>query len=206
MLAPSAPTGAEENAPAGPQLFDEEASADVLEFLKEVPILGNLEEEDFQELSTKIRRRKCEANRTIIRQGDTGDTFYIIVKGTAKVLIEPEVKPALGDFVLTTKDLSLRQDGSMPVESGTKALVDKEDQGRGDYPYTIMLVEDGRRGRVMPEEIQVLRTANVDDETGLLTDLVEVAELNEVGGILWRWRSLRRDLNEVAGQGLNEGS
>jgi len=59
------------------------------EFLKKVPLLNNLDGYERASVADALEEISFQANEEIIRQGDQGDFFYIIVEGTASVLIRP---------------------------------------------------------------------------------------------------------------------
>jgi len=74
-----------------------------IEFLKKVPILSNLKDEEIQELSGALTESEHAENKNIICEGDEGDKFYIIREGEVKctkVGVADEVSKRLteGDF------------------------------------------------------------------------------------------------------------
>ena len=52
-------------------------------FLKTVPLLQSMDHYERSKLADAIKEEKFEAGDSIIRQGETGNTFYIIVEGQA---------------------------------------------------------------------------------------------------------------------------
>ena len=61
------------------------------DFLKEVKVLGSMDHYERSKLATVIKEQKFKPGEAIIRQGEAGDTFYLIIEGEAvakKVLQE----------------------------------------------------------------------------------------------------------------------
>jgi cAMP-dependent protein kinase regulator len=54
-------------------------------FLKEVPVLKVLGPYELSKLADALNSETYEANETVVREGDTGDNFYLIESGTAQV-------------------------------------------------------------------------------------------------------------------------
>jgi len=59
------------------------------EFLAKVPLLSNLDEWERLAVADALEDAEFMAKQEIIRQGDEGNDFYIIVEGTASVLVRP---------------------------------------------------------------------------------------------------------------------
>ncbi|HAW50402.1 TPA: hypothetical protein DCX16_05595 [bacterium] len=60
--------------------------------LMKVPLFSSLSVEDFKTVSEKLSMRSFEKGEYIVREGETGDYFYIIKSGEADVIIEGEDK------------------------------------------------------------------------------------------------------------------
>ncbi|MDD2716306.1 MAG: tetratricopeptide repeat protein [Candidatus Wallbacteria bacterium] len=75
-----------------------------MEFLKQIPIFHNLEEESLKKINDLIETKNFQKGKVLFYQGDPGDIFYIIKKGTVSVMkkIENEQQKvaelAEGDF------------------------------------------------------------------------------------------------------------
>lgn len=76
-----------------------------VELLRKIPLFAKLEPSKLKLLAFTSERITYEADQVLFRQGDVGDAAYIIVEGSAKVLIETdegEVEVAMlgrNDFV-----------------------------------------------------------------------------------------------------------
>jgi hypothetical protein len=55
--------------------------------IRQVPILGDLDAEDLEELATIVEERRVDAGKDLFREGDAGDAVYLIVKGTVRVIV-----------------------------------------------------------------------------------------------------------------------
>lgn len=58
------------------------------EFLKQVPLFRALNESEFSDLATEMQLCKFAKGESIIRQGDDGESLYILVEGACQVLID----------------------------------------------------------------------------------------------------------------------
>lgn len=61
---------------------------EIMAYLHRVPIFSTLGSEELYQLAKKTKRMSFRGNNTIVRQGDSGDSFYIITEGNADVTIE----------------------------------------------------------------------------------------------------------------------
>jgi CRP-like cAMP-binding protein len=59
-----------------------------LAVLREIPLFAVLTAEQIAEVALQLRRRDAIAGETIIRQGEPGDEFYVILEGMAEVTAE----------------------------------------------------------------------------------------------------------------------
>ena len=55
------------------------------QFLTSAPVLNSLNSSEIEKLINVIKLENFEENSQIIKEGDIGDTFYIIVKGSVKI-------------------------------------------------------------------------------------------------------------------------
>lgn len=122
------------------------------QFIQTVPLFKRLPASELPKVASAMQTMKIEAGTTVFKQGDKGDSFYIIYQGEAVVKQRDEVSLKVGDGVEVSKELGLHF-GGKSIPKGTKAIVDKFDPSR-EYPYTIRICETGQRGRVLPEEVQ----------------------------------------------------
>lgn len=58
---------------------------DASELLHKVLFFRDIPEEDFTKIVEKLRPRTIPAGKTIIRQGDTGDSLYLIARGVVRI-------------------------------------------------------------------------------------------------------------------------
>jgi cAMP-dependent protein kinase regulator len=54
--------------------------------LQKVPILANLGEYELSQIADALKTEEVESDTVIIKQGDSGDTFYILEEGSAKAV------------------------------------------------------------------------------------------------------------------------
>ena len=59
---------------------------EIINELKKFPLLKNLCEEDLEALVTYIKEETFEENEDIIKEGDIGDTLYILISGNVDVI------------------------------------------------------------------------------------------------------------------------
>ena len=65
---------------------------EVMAYLHKVPLFSKLGSEELYQLSMETKRVNFKNTSNIVKQGDSGDLFYIITKGTAHVLLEKNNK------------------------------------------------------------------------------------------------------------------
>jgi len=61
-------------------------------YLHKVPLFSKLGSEELYQLSMQTKRINFRNAASIVRQGEVGQLFYIITKGTAEVLINKDNK------------------------------------------------------------------------------------------------------------------
>jgi len=122
------------------------------DFIKTVPLFKRLPASELPKVASAMETKKIEAGTVVFKQGDKGDSFYIIYSGEAIVNQREDVSLKIGDSVEVGKEGGLHFGGNS-IAKGTKAIVDKFDPSR-EYPYTIRICETGQRGRVLPEEVK----------------------------------------------------
>jgi len=61
--------------------------------LKGIPLLGNLSDHDISRICNTLQKKEFQRGEHLMKEGDTGDHFYIITKGQCKVTIGVD-----GDF------------------------------------------------------------------------------------------------------------
>lgn len=60
------------------------------DLLKSVPIFADLDEHALDELGRKCRRTSYKRNAVLMTEGETGETLFIIVSGSAKVFVSDD--------------------------------------------------------------------------------------------------------------------
>jgi len=123
--------------------------AEVGEFLCSVELFAGLDDAEREAIGRGMLLKTFSPNAVIFKQGDLGDAFYVIVSGTANVMVRPSDFIKAGDEVKLQTDLSF---AGNRVPMGTLAKVDTYNPSR-DYPYTVRVQGTGQRGRVLPTEI-----------------------------------------------------
>ena len=61
---------------------------EIMAYLHKVPLFSKLGSEELYQLSMETKRVNFKNSRALVKQGEQGDLFYIITKGTANVLLE----------------------------------------------------------------------------------------------------------------------
>jgi small-conductance mechanosensitive channel/CRP-like cAMP-binding protein len=65
-------------------------TVDVIGLLRSAPLLGPLSDSALAQLAPRLRRLRFGAGETVVREGDPGDSFYIVERGEAEVLLGGE--------------------------------------------------------------------------------------------------------------------
>jgi len=71
-------------------------SSTKVDALSQVPLFANSTRADLEFLATRIDEVEVEAGRTLIRQGSSSDSFYLLLDGEAEVEVDGRARPALG--------------------------------------------------------------------------------------------------------------
>jgi CRP-like cAMP-binding protein len=71
-----------------------------VEALGRMPLFARCSQKELQFLASRTDEVEVEANRTLTRQGDSGDSFYVLLEGEADVTVDGQARPPLhtGDF------------------------------------------------------------------------------------------------------------
>jgi CRP/FNR family transcriptional regulator, cyclic AMP receptor protein len=71
-----------------------------IEVLRQVPLFTELDEAHLRHLADRFRERTFPEGATIVEEGSTGTSFFVIAEGDASVSVGGEVKATLsaGDF------------------------------------------------------------------------------------------------------------
>jgi CRP-like cAMP-binding protein len=71
-----------------------------IDALGRVPLFAKCSRQELEFLVTRTDEVEAEAGRTLIKQGSSGDTFYLLLEGEASVQVDGRDRPPLraGDF------------------------------------------------------------------------------------------------------------
>ncbi len=61
-----------------------------------VPLFAGLEERDLQRLAERFQERTFSEGETVVREGSTGTSFFVIGEGSATVSVGDEARDVLG--------------------------------------------------------------------------------------------------------------
>jgi CRP/FNR family transcriptional regulator, cyclic AMP receptor protein len=67
-----------------------------VEVLMNVPLFAGLEERDLERLAERFQERTFSEGETVVREGSTGTSFFVIGEGSATVSVGDEVRDVLG--------------------------------------------------------------------------------------------------------------
>jgi CRP-like cAMP-binding protein len=67
-----------------------------IDALKRVPLFSHCGEAELRFVATQADELSVEAGRTLIRQGDPADTFYVLLDGSVDVSIDGKLRRTLG--------------------------------------------------------------------------------------------------------------
>jgi len=85
---------------AGPRLLRLDAEAEApgpgLSLLRSIPIFAPLPGTPLEHLAARLVPLHLDAGTVVVRQGDTGDRFYVVVEGEVEVRVDDEVVSELG--------------------------------------------------------------------------------------------------------------
>lgn len=83
-------------APAGP-----DERADIVQKLRRVDFLSVLPDPDLELLAGRVRRRSYLVGERLIEEGEAGEEFFFIERGTARVMIENDGEQKVADLAAT---------------------------------------------------------------------------------------------------------
>jgi CRP-like cAMP-binding protein len=69
----------------------------VIEMLERVPIFSSLTKRELRSIASFSKERKFQAGQTIVREGESGAGFYLLIEGTAQVRRGGKVLSRLGE-------------------------------------------------------------------------------------------------------------
>jgi len=145
--------------------------------LAEVPFFQLMDDQEREELARRLDEVKYAAGHVIFKQGDPGDSMYVIRSGTAEVFFKDDTgsrivldTPSAGDFI---GELSLLDGGprtaSVQVTEDMEAL--RVDRGDLDEFFRVkphaaldFLTVVGKRLRVTNERLRHTASRNVNEE------------------------------------------
>lgn len=68
----------------------------ICEYLRNSSVFRHMSPHEISNVAGKVLKRKCDAGTVIVRQGDSGDEFFLIAEGTASVDINGSAAASLG--------------------------------------------------------------------------------------------------------------
>lgn len=66
------------------------------DLLARVPLFQHCSRKDLEFLATRVDEIDIEAGRTLIRQGEPSDSFFVLVEGQATVTVNGSARPQMG--------------------------------------------------------------------------------------------------------------
>ena len=67
-----------------------------IDVLRQVPLLAGLGDRDLERLADRFQERSFPEGATVLQEGSTGTSFYVLAEGNATVSVGGEVKATLG--------------------------------------------------------------------------------------------------------------
>ena len=67
-----------------------------IDVLRQVPLFAGLDDRDLERLADRFQERSFPEGATVLEEGSTGTSFYVIAEGNATVSVGGEVKTTLG--------------------------------------------------------------------------------------------------------------
>ncbi|OLY85362.1 cAMP-dependent protein kinase regulatory subunit [Smittium mucronatum] len=116
-------------------------------FLLDIPLLGKLEPYELQKISDSLQSCIFEDGETVIRQGDIGDSFYLIEEGHAIVLKKsPRSAFRPDDPILNTTPVK-KDPSSRSVDEEDEDYFERQvgKLGKGDYFGELALLSNETR-------------------------------------------------------------
>jgi uncharacterized membrane protein len=169
--------------------------------LREIPLFSEMDEQEVAEIRAIMDEAKFRAGQVIIREGDTGDLFYIVTQGHAHVLIQDasgrevvlhEVNPGgfFGELSMLTK--APRSARVKAVEDVTTLVLERDEffdflRKRPSAAIDVLIELGGRlHENDMILRHMVSRNANeVDEEQLTLGQRIADAVADTMGS--WRF-------------------
>ncbi|MDQ4019614.1 MAG: cyclic nucleotide-binding domain-containing protein [Actinomycetota bacterium] len=67
-----------------------------IDVIRQVPLFAGLDDRDLERLADRFQERSFPEGATVLEEGSTGTSFYVIAEGNATVSVGGEVKTTLG--------------------------------------------------------------------------------------------------------------
>ncbi len=139
--------------------------------LKRLPLFAALSQDEIDHLCSRLQTENYAPGQTIIRQGELGDRFYIIARGSVEVIVRSP--------------------------KGVSEIVNH--LGRGDYFGQVALLNDAERNATcrasVPTEVLALSRADFDQLVKICFDLREKVETSITRANLLRQMPLFADMD-----------
>lgn len=146
-------------------------------YLKSVPLFFSLEEEEFFKLQKALRVEKFQHGEKIIKQGEEGDKFYILVEGVVSVYVE--------EVNAQTKQVGRKKVNELHSGDyfGERSLMTKQNRNASvlaDGPVTCFTLERSVFLEIL-EENNDIGTGQTNATSNAVEDMnnVEVATLSQ---------------------------
>ena len=67
-----------------------------VDVLRQVPLFAGLEDRELERLADRFQERSFSEGASVVQEGDTGTSFFVLADGNANVSVGGEVKATLG--------------------------------------------------------------------------------------------------------------
>jgi len=94
-------------------------------FLKKIPILSELDDGEMDQVWAIVKKNQVPAGRTIVREGEIGDSMYLFAHGTANVTKNLTMKLGQSGFGKVEKSM-VKLDSAVVSFFGDMAMFEQE--------------------------------------------------------------------------------
>ncbi len=127
------------------------SKTDVVHLISDIEVFNHFSNEELSILSQYFHRLPFEASEIIVKEGDAGNAFYIVMRGTLKVFLPQEIT---GRLEMRASDIKLNilQPGDC---FGEYAMID-----RSPASASIVAITDGDLIKVSRADFEHILNAN----------------------------------------------
>ncbi len=125
-----------------------------VKFLKQVPIFSDLSDEQIAKLLTVVSQTKFKEGETIIREGEIGNTMYILLDGRVEVSKSLTLKVSRQEFEEREKSF-IRLEGKDHACFGEMAMLDSDERSATVVALTectVFVIERDNLDRLLKED------------------------------------------------------